>query len=41
MKGKEQRKEQKKEKAPDGKAKTLTEYQQSKLSRQNNNLNVK
>lgn len=41
MKGKETKKEQKKEKGTGLKKRALTEYQQSKLSKQDNTLNVK
>lgn len=41
MKGKENKKEKKKEKAIDGKAKVQTEYQRDKSSKQDNNLNIK
>ena len=37
MKGKEKKKGKKKEKATDGKAKVLTEYQKAKLSKQDIN----
>jgi hypothetical protein len=41
MKGKEQKKEQKKEKATGGKAKVPSEYQRNKLSKQNKDPDVK
>ncbi len=41
MKGKESRKETKKEKVVDGKAKVQTEYQREKSSRQDKGLTVK
>lgn len=41
MKGKENKKEQKKEKATGGKAKKQTEYQRDKLTKQDKGLDVK
>lgn len=41
MKGKESKKEKKKEKATGGKAKVLTEYQRAKQTKQESNLDVK
>ncbi len=41
MKGKERKKEKKKEKVADGKLKVLTEYQKEKQSKQDTTLNIK
>ncbi|SCD21650.1 hypothetical protein PSM36_2855 [Proteiniphilum saccharofermentans] len=41
MKGKESKKEKKKEKATGGKTKDLSEYQKAKQSRQDTKLNIK
>lgn len=41
MKGKEIKKERKKEKATGDKIKVITEYQRDKLSKQDKNLNIK
>ncbi|MDD2438228.1 MAG: hypothetical protein PHG27_03190 [Massilibacteroides sp.] len=41
MKGKENKKEKKKEKMADGKLKVQTEYQKAKQFKQDTNINVK
>lgn len=41
MKGQENKKEKKKEKAADGQMKVLSEYQKSKQSKQNTSVNTK